>query len=359
MGGRIALPALGVRPPQTESPMDRMGRLVHLKSLMQGQQYGQLRLEEAQQQKEEKARMQREQKILQQAFMESNGDDEKTISRAIQLGASPQIIQKYRESVLESKTKLADLATKDLDASLKRIDTLGSAAQAVMALPPEARPQGYGQARQSLIQAGVIPPEGLPEQYPGDQWVQLNAMVAVKSKDQLTEERQRRSDAETKRHNLAMELKKGEDRLSREEFTGIWLEAQNLPKNAKTEIQAWNAYERMGKDGQKLPSPVAKAVAARTLQRAKQKATDTYRKAKEKLTLNWRREGGIWYNEKDGTSMTEDERNPLLQEIEINYRNDLEDAQDNYLLQLEALGAKPEEAAEPRDEKDPFGLFLE
>lgn len=327
-----------------------------MKSLMQGQQYGQLRLEEAQQQKEEKARMQREQKILQQAFMESNGDDEKTISRAVQLGASPLIVQKYRESVLESKTKLADLATKDLDASLKRIDTLGSAAQAVMALPPEARPQGYAQTRQSLIQAGVIPAEGLPEQYPGDQWVQLNAMVAVKSKDQLTEERQRRSDAETKRHNLAMELKKGEERISREEFTELYLQSQNLPKNAKTEIQAWNAYKKLGKAGQKLPSPVAKAVAARTLQRAKQKATDNYRKEKAKLR-EFSKHEGIWVDKDFTKKLTEEEHSAWVAETEANYKNDLADAQDNYLLQLEVLGAKPEEEVEPEEEKDPLGIL--
>ncbi|KKN66885.1 hypothetical protein LCGC14_0466600 [marine sediment metagenome] len=234
----IPLAALGVRTPQFKSPLDQMTKAVHLKSLLQGQQAGQLKLEQQQQ-------AQKDQQIFRKAYMEAQGDPRKTIELVTRAGVSPQLISQYRDSITKSRKALEDLDGAALDNAAKRNDAIGGAFQAVLGVSEQQRTQAYAQVRGQLIQSGVIRAQEAPEQYPGDEFMRVGALSSTSAKDQIAAERQRRVDKETRRHQREMEKP-----ASEREFQAVypaWLEAKGLKKNGKVEIQARKEIAAWGK----------------------------------------------------------------------------------------------------------------
>ncbi|MCL5746154.1 MAG: hypothetical protein M1541_19865, partial [Acidobacteria bacterium] len=189
--------ALQTRVPQMPDATEVYGRAAALKNLLQRNEMQGLQLQQAQQELQEQQR-------LRQAYMESGGDIAKTKTRAMQLGVGPKTLQTLDQQILGVREKLANIDAKELEVKKAHTEAIGSAAQAVLQLPPEMRAQGYSQARANLIAQGRITAEEAPEQYPGDEAMQVHANSARTSQqiiDSLLRERQ--VSADEKRTGLA------------------------------------------------------------------------------------------------------------------------------------------------------------
>lgn len=187
-------------------------KMLALKGMMQQQQMGQLQLQQTQQE------MQDQQK-LRQAYMESGGDLEKLRTRAMELGVGPKSMMALNQGLLKQRETLANISDKELTVKKSVTQALGSGAQAVLQLPPEARAQGYAEVRSNLIRQGMIKPGDAPEQYPGDEAVQLHANSARTSQqiiDSILKERQVKAD-ETRAQAAATQAQTGQNRETREQ----------------------------------------------------------------------------------------------------------------------------------------------
>ncbi len=348
----IPLAALAVRSPRIEGPLDQYTKAVYLKSLLQGQELRQGRIQEMQRTQKAQQRAQEDQQKLQQAYTEAQGDLEKTIPIAIRMGVSRQTIEKIKQSIVQSKKALADLSKVDLDNASQKIDILASAFQSILSLPENQRTQGYAQARGQLIQGGVITAEQAPEQYPGAQFLQMGALSSTSSKDQIAAERQRRVDKETKAYREA-QLKKPTARQAEfADFYKAYRESKGLPKNAKVEMQARNAFAnlRRAPSTDKPPDPKVKIRAQESKDRAMTNAVKAYSKKIDAIEKDWQpQETGIgtnnykkeWYNFKANRTISDEEMLELRQEAEDELIAAQEQADLSYLEKLAAAGFEP------------------
>ena len=335
----IPLAALGVRTPQFKSPLDQYGKAVQLKSLLQGQQAGQLQLEQQQQ-------AQKDQQLFRRAYMEAQGDPKKTLELAVRAGVGPRLISQYRDSIVKSRKALEDLDEAGLDNAAKRNDAVGSAFQAVLGLKEEERPQGYAQVRGQLIQGGVIRAQEAPEQYPGDEFMQIGSQSSVSAKDQIAAERQRRVDKETKRHHEAIEGKPTTKERDFQTFYKAYRESKRLPRNAKIEMQARQEFAKLRRTDrtEKPPSASGKALAERTKQRAMRSAEKEYEKKIATLEKDWQKDPyqeGNWFNYKTAESISNADYLALRKDAEDELNAAKEQADESYLAQLDALGFTP------------------
>lgn len=108
---------------------------------------------------------------------------------------------------LDFATKIQDLDNKRLDAAGKISKQIGDAALTVMSASPEVKPRIYAGARQRLIEAGVVPPNALPEQYTPDldPMIEAQATQADDYWKLVQAEKDRRTFEETTRHGRTME----------------------------------------------------------------------------------------------------------------------------------------------------------
>ena len=132
-------------PRPQQGVLDRARGVATLRDLAQRQQIGQAQLQGLEQQNQAYEQEQQEQAKLQRAYMEANGDLEKTIPIAIRMGVSQQRIQNIRETSRKQRQELADLTADKLENFIKTNEIIGGAFQAVLSLPEDQRAQGYGQ----------------------------------------------------------------------------------------------------------------------------------------------------------------------------------------------------------------------
>src|SRR6185295_5651931 len=198
MGGFNIYPAMDIKQPQ--SPADSMGKAMQLKQLSGqiAQQPGQLELQ--QQQIEAQKRM-LDDKAAETAAMKEWSQT----PGAISMDKLPDLILKHggsADAALAMKKNLVDQqkATEQLtkekrDNALAQAGAIGNAAQDILSLPEELRPQAYAQKQRELVQAGVITPDHVTP-YDPDQ-LRIIAAGSLHAKEALEAENKKQEAAAT------------------------------------------------------------------------------------------------------------------------------------------------------------------
>lgn len=210
--GSIVLPALDVRVPQMESPLDKYAKVMQLKNIMQRAKLGDIELQKGgmELQKggmelQEAEQQQRDMQIVMEAFKKNGGNYEKTIKDAAAAGASPFTLQKLKDQQTAQETQLATLDTAKLANLGKSYDVLRGHLDAIKLLPPEEQAPAYAQVLATLQQQGintaVLPKTFNPEAVPFWEAMLTGGKEAA---DRAVGEATRK---ETERHNRAMETK--------------------------------------------------------------------------------------------------------------------------------------------------------
>lgn len=312
------LPALHIRPPRFEGPLEQYGRLVQLRSLMQSQQVNALRLEQAQRE----ARLQKEQEekldAVNKIISKHNGDWR---------SALPEISAVFPEYAMGLKQQDFEMSKAGSEAKITKLELLSARTKRVRSRYREIFDESsYQRVIGELINEGTL--EGERGQY----YLQLGydpkrvaaAQRATVSLDKILDyELDREKAAETKRHRLAIEVPEKERRF--QAFYPSYRESRGLPKNAKVEQQARREFARLGKAEPKAEKPKKLTANQRQLIEARR---NTRR-------LNWRqewvldpgREGEYRHVRGILDNITEDQFRAELQRIEDDYRSELRAAE--------------------------------
>lgn len=199
--GSISLPALHVNPPAPpENPVDQYAKILQMQGMKQNQQMQQVQLQQAQQ-------AQQDQQTVRKAFMDNNGDLDKTIAAAAKAGVTPQTLTGLQAHALDVKTKMANL-TKDQLANLsQQNDNAAGLIQPVIDAPPEKQPALYAQARASALQNpqayGITDPSQIPEQFPGADALKSQIAIHKGGKQQAEDAIKQQAAADAKAKNAA------------------------------------------------------------------------------------------------------------------------------------------------------------
>lgn len=191
--GSIPLPALHVNPPAQQDPMAGLEKLVQLKSLMNQQQIQQQQVQAGGLENQQRQMDLDSQKALQKAYMESNGDPDKTTQLAAKYGAKPQALLQWQNSVLEQKAKTLDLVSKQGEQAKIQADLMQGAHDAVTQASAADKPSVYQQQLMGLQQRGMDVSK-LPPQYPGDEMFKMIG-ATVKTHTQMVEDALKQSEA--------------------------------------------------------------------------------------------------------------------------------------------------------------------
>lgn len=129
------------------------------------------------------------QQALQKAYMEANGDPDKTTQLAAKYGAKPQALLQWQSSVLDQKAKTLDLVSKQGDIAKRDADLVQGAHDTVTNAAPQDRPAVYQQQLAALGSQLSNPAtlKNLPPQYPGDEAFKMIG-ATVKTHSQMVDE---------------------------------------------------------------------------------------------------------------------------------------------------------------------------
>jgi hypothetical protein len=133
-------------------------------------------------------------RALQKAYMDANGDPDKTTQLAAKYGAQPQALLQWQSSVLDQKMKTLDLVSKQGDIAKVQADAMQGAHDAVSQADPASKPIVYQQQLMGLKQRGIDVSQ-LPPQYPGDQQFALMG-ATVKTHSQMVDEALKNSEVQ-------------------------------------------------------------------------------------------------------------------------------------------------------------------
>jgi len=176
--GSIPLAANNLRvPEQQPNALEQYARIMQIKGQIQNQQ-----LQGQEIQKNQMALQ--DQNIGRKAFLEANGDLDKTVQLAAKYGMSPQGVQQLQLHSVDVKTKTADLVAKQGANAALQADLMAGAHDAVDKAPAEQKPAVYQQQLQALQQRG-IDVSGMPPQYPGDDAFKLIGATVQGHKQQV------------------------------------------------------------------------------------------------------------------------------------------------------------------------------
>src|SRR5581483_11350049 len=179
-----------------------------------------------------------DQQKIRDAFMQANGDMDKTLDLAARSGVQPKTLFGLKAQVLEQRTKMATLTKDELANAKAQSEQIANAAQSVLSLPPEQRTAAIQQAIPQLVQDPQQAQQML-QSVPQDpaqqeQWLKLHALSATSAKDQIER-------IETERHNKEMEKHAGGDSVR---FTQNYLQANNLPDTPANRLKAFQAFTK-------------------------------------------------------------------------------------------------------------------
>ena len=180
----IPLPALRLRHPKFEGPLDQYRKVVQLKSLLQGQEVNQARLknlglrqqlnqqslesnkfslqqaqQQAQQQQRAQEQAQQEQARLQQLYIEADYKLDKVIELAPRAGLGVQAYQGLIDRRDKRRQELRKMTLDDLKIGKEKVELSGRVSSSILAHPADQRPDAILQAIPSLVQQGLISPE--------------------------------------------------------------------------------------------------------------------------------------------------------------------------------------------------------
>jgi hypothetical protein len=184
--GNIPLPALSIRPPEQPDMMANMSKLMMLKNALGQQQLQQQGLQTAQLENQQRQMDVDSTKAFQKAYMEAQGDPDKTAQLAAKYGAKPDALLSWKTAVNAQKIQAMDLVAKQGGEAKRQADLMQGAHDQIAALPAEQRQAAWPQALQQLSQQGVDISKS-PANYPGDQAFQMLGF-GIKSHAQQIEE---------------------------------------------------------------------------------------------------------------------------------------------------------------------------
>lgn len=219
----IPLPALNVRAPQPEDPLNQYAKALQLKGIVQQQTMNQEQLKAAQMQNTELARQQREEQAYMDILGKHNGNIEEALpdlSRSV----SPKTFISIQNSLIQQKkaqmefSKLStEQQSKAYELSIAKMNRLGQLAGAAQ------DQHTYEAAISTAAQEGLIPPEQAQTmlQSPFNpntvKFFQQQAMTASQQQEQKLKElqfaeTQKQNAATNSYHNQQLDLtKRGQD----------------------------------------------------------------------------------------------------------------------------------------------------
>ena len=192
-------PALDIK--QQPGPLQELSGVMQLKSL-QGQlaaQPGQLTLQ--QQKIEAQKRELNDQAATTAAYKEWAEGQGKIPQEALpdlvsKHGGSFDAVSAVRQKLIAQQTAIQTLDKDKLATAQGHAAAIGAAAQAVLGVSPENRPQAYALKQKELLASGVISPQDAAQPYDED-ILKLHAAGAMTAEQQLTTELKKRETAAT------------------------------------------------------------------------------------------------------------------------------------------------------------------
>lgn len=198
----IPLPALDVKPPEQQNPIDSLGRIVALKAALQNQGFQQQNQQFQQQMQplelqSQKNQLQQQQmhidsqKAFQQSLIANPGANPDDIGRAaIKGGALPEDVLPVVNQMKDSAIKTQTLRGNDLENATKQNAIYGQNANMLLNIQdPEKRAQVYQQeVLPTLVKAG-FPPSAIPMQVPPDDVLKAHAAMSLNVDQQLDQAR--------------------------------------------------------------------------------------------------------------------------------------------------------------------------
>lgn len=228
----MGIPLVALQGQSQPDPLRQAGEVMQLKAL-QGQiaaQPGQLQLQ--QQQIESQKRALNDQQARTAALQEWS-----SVPGSLPMSELPRLVLKHggsadaslamQQSILQQQTQLTTLDKDKLANAKAHTDAIGAAAQAVLGVSPENRPQAYALKMKELAAQGVISPQEAQTPYDEDM-VKLHAATAMSAKDQI--------DTELKKRDTAAAELKAQTEAKREKF-----EEQGGMAPDKREMNDWLA----------------------------------------------------------------------------------------------------------------------
>lgn len=171
--------ALGFRPPQLaplpniQSPLDRYQKMLTLRHLMQQGQLGQMNIEQTQLENEALREKQRRTAAVADLFKRGRPSEDQMLAVG---GPDAAAAIKALHDADKAKFDALESTTKAITRS----------AQGIKALPTDKRDFGYRAARSQLAAANPALAAQMPEQYPGDSWLDQKINESLSAEQYLS-----------------------------------------------------------------------------------------------------------------------------------------------------------------------------
>jgi len=197
--GSIPLPALDIK--QQEGPIQQLGGVMQLKAL-QGQiaaQPGQLQL---QQQQIEAQKRQLDDASARTAALREWAENPGSIPQSklpdlvLKHGGSGDAYASMQKDLIKQQEAIQTIDKDKIISAQAHTAAIGAAAQSVLSVSPELRPQAYALKMKELLAQGIITPQDAQQPYDED-IVKLHAAGAMSAKDQIDTELKKRETAAT------------------------------------------------------------------------------------------------------------------------------------------------------------------
>ena len=248
-------PTIGYNPQELD-PASSVGRIMQLRNLSQAGQLQQEQLQTAKLENQQRQMAVQSQTAIQKAYMDAQGDPDKTVQLAAQYGARPVDLLSLRSTMLKQKADTLDLVAKQGTVAKQQADLMQGAHDQLAAMDPSQRAQAYPQILAQLQQSGLDTSK-MPPQYPGD--AAFNAIgVAIKSHSQQVEEALKQSELTKNTAQAGEATAKGAEAQANADFakqfgspkgtpegtqfTLNYLQANNLPNTPENRLKAQKEY---------------------------------------------------------------------------------------------------------------------
>jgi hypothetical protein len=206
MGGiTISPPPITPYQPKEVDPLASYARLVQLRNLQQAGQFQQGQQQLQQQQIQANQRKQQEGEVIRQAFVNNDGDIDKTITETTKNPlVSPETLQALELHSADLKTKRMAQSKAELELRAVQVDNLRGLFRPVYDMaadaPPDQIEARYQQQRALALQSpeayGITDPAHVPAQFPGKEAGQF-LMASMTGESKQIEEAKARREAAT------------------------------------------------------------------------------------------------------------------------------------------------------------------
>jgi len=186
--------AFGIRPVDVPDQLEQKQKYANLAAMAGQQQVQQAQLVGVNQENQIRQQDMLEQQTLKDAYKEAGGDLTK-MQGLVAGKVSPKTMMALSQAQLAQKEAYSKLTGTDIQNHKDVVAAIGAESQALKALPtPEARAAAYPASRDRLLKMPGVKPEDVPEQYGGDEWLDLHTHAAMSAKDQIDTELKNRAD---------------------------------------------------------------------------------------------------------------------------------------------------------------------